>query len=371
MRIALLISSMAHPGGAERVLSAMANHWVSRGVAVTLITLDAAGPSFYPLDAQVKRVGLGLLADSAGFGQAVINNSRRVRAIRLAILADNPDVLISFIDITNVLALIGTSGLGIPVIVSERVHPSAHPTGRAWSLLRRHFYPRAAGVVVQTQGTRAWAERFIRSDRIHVVPNPVAAETTGAVADRQVRSGRTLLAMGRLTHQKGFDLLIDAFARCKEAGAADRLIIVGEGPERANLSRLIAERGLHGRVHLAGNSDRPQELLQQADIFVLSSRYEGFPNVLLESMAAGLPVISFDCPHGPGEIIRHEIDGLLVPVGDADALSAAIDRMLSDADLRERCGAQARDVTSRFSMDHVMQEWGKVVAAATSGSRLN
>ncbi|HEX6559355.1 MAG TPA: glycosyltransferase family 4 protein [Longimicrobiales bacterium] len=366
MKIGLLISSLATPGGAERVLCTMANYWARQGADVSLITLDSADRNFYPLDAGVQRIGADLMRESTNLAEAVTHNWQRVRRLKRVIADVRPDVLISFMDVTNVLALAATRRLDMPVIVSERINPLAHPLRRPWSLLRRRFYPGAAAVVVQTQGVRAWASEFVAAHKIHVIPNPVATRPHPRSNGPGANHRRTALAMGRLAKQKGFDVLLEAFARCQSGQADYDLVIVGEGPERSHLAQRIAELRLKDRVTLAGTTRTPAELLRQADLFVLSSRYEGFPNALLEAMAYGVAVISFDCPFGPAEIIRHEVDGLLVPNQNVSALAAAMDRMFTDAQLRERCAEQAQDVARRFSIDQIMQQWNRVVEAAVS-----
>ena len=167
--------------------------------------------------------------------------------------------------------------------------------------------------------------------------------------------------MGRLARQKGFDLLIEAFSRIANRQPQWSVKILGEGPARASLKRLIAEKGLTGRVVLAGWEPDPVFVLKQSDLFVLSSRFEGFPNALLEAMACGLPSISFDCPSGPAEIIRDTIDGLLVPAEDVVALANTMDRVLGDELLRQRLSDEAVHVVDRFSAERYFANWDAVL----------
>ncbi|HEV8070384.1 MAG TPA: glycosyltransferase family 4 protein [Planctomycetaceae bacterium] len=361
-RLTLVVPSLAL-GGAERVVARMANHWAAGGDAVTIITLSTATTDTYPLDPPVTRIALDLMRDSHGSIGAFFNNWSRVRRLREAIRQSQPDTVISFTDRMNVVTLLACRPLGVDTVVSERIDPSQQPLGRAWSWLRSRVYPRARALVVQTETVRRQMEPLMHGRPIYVIPNAVDAPA-GDRPGRELRQSTgslQLAAMGRLAPQKGFDLLIDAFARAAEDRPNWSLSILGEGPERRRLEEQIHACGLDECVGLLGWVPDPATVLHNCDAFVLSSRFEGFPNALLEAMALGLPSIAVDCPSGPADIIRNEVDGLLVPPGDVPALSAAIRRLMSDELLRRRLAAEAARVVDRFSSDRYFARWEAVL----------
>ena len=339
------------PGGAQRVLVALLNAWAEAGRAVTLITLDDT-PSFYPIDDRVHWVPLALTGNSRGLIQALGANFARIRALRQAIAESPAPAILSFGDTANVLALIASRGLGRRVVISERVDPRHHPLPRAWQVARRLTYPFADLVTGQTGPVTEWLGGL--SKHTLCIPNPVAAQAM-AIEGIPDQKSRTIAAAGRLVPQKGFDLLIEAFAALD---APDwNLVIHGEGPDREALTAKADALGLGARFSLPGNvTDLPAHLAT-ASLFVLSSRYEGFPNVLCEAMACGLPVIAFDCPSGPADIIRPEIDGLLVKPQDVAGLTEALSRLIADASLRRALAAQAPDIVDRFGLDAILKQW--------------
>jgi glycosyltransferase involved in cell wall biosynthesis len=362
MRIAMAISS-DDIGGAQRVMALMANYWAALGHHVTLVSLGPPFKDRFALHRLVKRVPLNLSSDSAHLGQALYQNALRVLRLRDQLRQLQPDVVISFMGSTNVLTILASRGLGIPVIISERTNPHRQAIGSVWKSLRSLLYRHADALVVQSSALRDWARGVAGSARVDIIPNPVNPEFNGSVKETGRReSGHTVIAMGRLVRVKGFDLLIEAFARCAGQHPEWSLVILGEGEERSNLESLIVVKGLQDRVRLAGQVPRPSRILGQADLFVLSSRFEGFPNALMEAMACKLAVISTDCPNGPRDIVRDGMDGLLIPPDDVNALAKGMDRLMSDPVERQRLGASAMEVTERFSINKIMSMWNELIS---------
>lgn len=360
VRLAVVLPGLA-AGGTERVVSVVANRWAARpGWHVTLVTLEAPEtPSYYPLDARVAVRRLGLPPGRRSKLSAAWQVVHRIARLRRALRAAAPDVVLSFLTRTNVMAVLATRGTGVPVVVSERNNPELQTFGPVWSWLRARLYPRAFCLVTMTQGALDYFPASVRP-RGRVIPNPVDLPAGW----RERRGGNVLVAVGRLVPQKGFDLLLPAFAEVAHRFPDWTLVIWGEGEERARLERQRDSLGLRDRVTLPGVSERPGIWVETADAFVLSSRYEGWGIVLLEAMSAGLPVVSFDCEWGPRDMVADGVDGLLVPREDVAALARALAAVVGDPSLRARLGTAARASAQRFTPDKVVAGWDRVVGDA-------
>lgn len=361
LRITLVIPTL-ECGGAEKVMVNLAGQLEKVGHRITLLTLESESHDFFLPPPSVDRRFLtnGTQTSCRWFDLA--SQSRRTAAYRDAVLDSQPDVVISFLDTTNIAILLALRGTGIPVIVSEHIDPRYHSIGWRWALLRRLIYPQAAAITVLTESVRSWAEGLRPRWRVCTITNALEPVDHHEEPIRPHYFGRrNIAAMGRLVPQKGFDLLIKAFASQAERFPEWHLSILGEGSERAELEKAVAVYGLEGRIHLPGIERTPEKILPTADFFVASSRYEGFSLVIAEAMAAGLPVVSFDCPTGPGDIIRNGIDGLLVPQMDIPALADAMARLMGDEGERRRLASRAIEVTERFSSKRILGQWLELI----------
>lgn len=353
------------PGGSEGVVSFLASIWAERNWHVSIVTLESTTtPAYYPLDSRIQLIRLNLPVGRYRPFRAIWLSAQRIQRLRSVFKRQSPDLIISFLTRTNILTLMAARGLAVRVVVSERNNPEHQTVGQIWSSLRRVLYPRAFGLVTMTKGAM---ELFPPNQRSigWVIPNQVNLPP----GLQPKRGNKIIAAVGRLVPQKGFDLLLDAFARIATDHPDWTLVIWGDGPERR---QLIAQRdalGLSERVNLPGVTQRPGLWIETADVFVLSSRYEGWGIVLMEAMAAGLPVISFNCRFGPEEMITHEQDGLLVPNGDIEALATGLSRLLADETLRRTLGSTAARSALRFSSRRVMAGWDDVVHTALTRER--
>ncbi len=357
MNILFLTSSMAS-GGAERVASTLANAWTSRGDKVILMpTFSGRGECFYQLSPEVRLVYLADLVSSRV--QTLRNMFIRLLTLRRFISSERPDVIVSFLPNVNVAAVVASIGLRIPVVVCERNDLFVMRISHLWQLICRLTYPLANGLVVQTQ---TLAHKYVSSNQalrlVRVIPNPISKQ----FIDIQYRAGHTkmkrILSVGSLVNQKQFDVLIKVFANLAKSHPDWSLRIIGEGSLRAALQQQIIDLGLEGCIELPGRSSTVGEEFASADIFAFTSGYEGFPNVLLEAMAVGVPCVTFDCPCGPREISLGGQIALLVPLNDEHAMELALERLILDADLRSSLGSRARSsVIERFSLDNILRQW--------------
>jgi glycosyltransferase involved in cell wall biosynthesis len=362
MRITVVIPVISS-GGAEHAMAIIANYWAAEGRTVNILTYDdGAEPPFYQLDARIRHLPLGLAGDSPGLLAAVRNNRRRWKLLRGAIRDSQPDVVVSFIDQTNVLTLLAVEGLGVPALVVEQSDPHTFPIKPVWNYLRRVSYRRARKIVLLSARDAEYFAPRLRA-RVAVIPNPFPPPPAPLETSRC--AGETwppqLIAVGRLHRDKGFDILLEAFSLLKERHPQWRLIVLGEGEERERLEVLRDSLRLGERVSFPGRVKDPYSFLTQATLFVMPSRTEGFPLALCEALACGLPSICTDCAGGVRDIIRDGVNGVLVPKEDAPALARALARLMDDEDERRRLAARAPEVIERFGMSKVMGAWERLL----------
>ena len=316
-----------------------------------MIAFDAPDDAVYHDFAPgVRLIRLNVPAGTGGGG--IRQAGRRLLALRRAISAGHFGIVVSFLTKINVLTLLATRGLAIPVVVSERNNPRRQHASRAWRAMLALLYPRATAIVMQTERSKSCLPPSQR-ERAYVIPNPIMLTSALPPPSEEMR----VTAVGRLEAQKGFDLLIDAFARIVDNRPDWRLVIWGNGPLRDELAAQAAQRGIGERVSFAGNSQMPGGWIKPSGIFVLSSRFEGFPNALGEAMAAGMAVIAFDCEFGPREFITSGVDGLLVPAEDVQALANALESLMCDSRRRAMLSSSAASSIRRFEHEIVCQKW--------------
>lgn len=363
MRICFLIYGLGG-GGAERVTVGLASHWARSGHDVTIVAWGATGAGSeqaYTLDPRVRVEWLGLGADAQSRQDALIANWRRLAAVRTMLNVHRPDVAIAMMHTSSVLLALAPGQKDTIRIGTERVYPPFSETSLLWRLARPLAYRRLAAVVAQTIESGDWLRRRTLARRVAVIANPYQCQgRTGpdiAPSSLLPRGSKLCLAVGRLSWQKQYDRLVEVFAEVAAPRPEWHLCILGEGSERAQLERIRASTACPERIHFVGRVGNVEKWLEHARIFVMSSRYEGFPNALLEAYCSGVPSISFDCPSGPSTIITSGEDGILVKGGDFQSLGVELGSLMDNGQLGYQLASRAASRAGKFSVAAIAGEW--------------
>ena len=348
-------------GGAERVTLHLLAGLDRRLFSPALIMAQREGPYLEAIPPDVEVIALNR-------GRMRYTLIDLIRILRRR----QPDILFSAMSHTNTIALLA-KGLIRPAtrfIVSEHNTLSLAIQTQSFKRLRvallRYLYRRADAVVAVSQGVAEDLSRVLNLPRqkVTTIYNPVvelsfidkAEETVDHPWFAYDRRVPVVLGCGRLSKQKGFAYLIQAMA-CLQHKMAARLVILGKGEQEPALKQLARDLDIQDKVAFLGFQPNPYKFMARADVCVLSSLWEGLPTVLIEAMACGTPVVSTDCPSGPSEIITHEINGLLVPPADAEALAAAILRVLKDKELAQRLSRNGRARAEAFRVEKIVQQY--------------
>lgn len=355
LNVTFIISSISS-GGAEKVMSLMGNYW-SQKKSVTIITYTQKDIDFYKLDSRINRINIPLREPHKSLFFRIVNNFLRCRDIRKAIIASDPDVVISFMDTVNVLTLLATAFTRIPVIISERINPYFHNTKMFWRCLRRMTYPFASALVIQTKDLRTWGIEVSVSRRVEVIPNPILLRGKQSRID----GNPYIVSVGRLVHQKGIDVLLKSFASVEKDFPEWKLVIIGDGDKKNELIKLCIDLGIQQKVSFVGQVDSPLSLVGSAEIFVLASRFEGFPNVLLESMSAGVATISSDCPSGPRDIINNGVNGLLFENENVKMLESHLRFLIQNPISRGKIADAGLRSVMDYEIGLIMLKWESLI----------
>lgn len=335
-------------GGIERSSSTLANTFTEKGFKITFIALFTQ-EHFYNLNSNVD-----FIEPSGRLNSRKLNIFQTQSWIRQLIKSISPDAILVFNYFYGAIVSLAVAGLKIKVFVSDRASPEYK---WPWHL---YFYSRLvfsflppAGLIAQTEVAAAKQRKFFSNrSRIKVIPNPVKEIQLYPNTIRE----KQILAVGRLTDKlKGFDLLLEAFARIKNKEWV--LVFAGGDEGGSNIQDHATSLGIGNRIKFLGKVRDLDPILAQAGIFVIPSRSEGFPNALCEAMAAGLPCMSFDFVAGPREIITHGYDGLIVENGNTDDLARAIDYLTSNQEERQRLGSNAMSIREKLNRVRIADEY--------------
>lgn len=333
-------------GGAERVMVNLAKYFSENEYETVLVT-SFQDTWEYPLGAKVRRLTL----ENEELKQSRIKrNLSRIKKIRSICKQEKPDVLVSFMAEPNFRAVAATRGLPVKLLVSVRNDPDREYSGKLGHFVGKYLLPMADGCVFQTGDAQKWFPKRLQK-KSEIIYNAVKEEFY-SVERKPIRG--EIVTCGRLTEQKNHKLLINAFAKVQKAYPFAVLKIYGEGALREELQDQINALNLNEKVFLMGATNNVAKALETADLFVLSSDYEGMPNALMEAMAAGVPCISTDCPcGGPRELFAEELSDKLVQCGNAEQLAEKICKALEAAEN----GMTEKKHAEIFKPDRVNQTW--------------
>ncbi len=350
MKIVFYIGSM-YRGGAERVMSLLVNE-MAKKYDVVLINDVRPILNEYKVDERVKRIFLEEL------GKGKKGNLLRLKWLRDIIKNEKPDALISFLEGPNIRMLLSTIGLKCRKIVSVRSDPRKEYQGIPKFALNCVF-GLADGCVFQTSEAMNYFGNCIRKKGV-IIANPIDEVFFKTQRNDLVCN---IVTIGRLTKEKNHINLIKAYEMMlSRRGMTDQLLIYGEGCYKEELKRFINEHNLSEKVFLMGNTGQSEGVLKSSKLFVLSSDYEGMPNVLMEAMAEGVPVVSTDCPvGGPRNLLGEMGNETLVPVGNPEALAEKMERMLVDNELREKVTQYGKKRSQDFRIDKIVKEWEDIL----------
>lgn len=360
-------------GGAERVAANLADYWTAKGWQVTVVTLATSEQDYYSLHPPVRRIALDLAQESSGWLVAAAKNLRRALALRNTIKQLQPDVALAMMSNSCILLALATVAVrGVVTVGSERTHPPHAPMGIFWGNFRKYLYGHLDAMVVLTRESATWLHMNTRARRVVTIPNaaqwPLPALPPQLPPPTRVDGQHLLLAVGRLSAEKGFDRLIPVFQQLVAEFPNWQLVILGEGPDRDSLQTMVSTLGIAKHVLLPGRAGNMAEWYAAADLYVMTSRFEGFPNTLVEALAHGLPAVSFDCDTGPRDIIRHEVDGLLVPAGDCAGLKAALRKLMENESLRRHFSQRAIEVRDRYTIEQIAGLWENLFRELRNGA---
>lgn len=355
MRLAFLIISLEGSGGAERALSSLSGFFARKGHEVTVFSLQGHG-SFYDFDKEVNIVFLNLpqLPPSASLSRfrAAVSHALSVRK---AVKELSPDCVVGMSHVMSSYAVFSTVLTKIKSVGTERSNPYMLNATPFMTLLRRATSLLCGGYIFQTEGARGFFPKSVRR-KSAVIQNAVFNQSVYELSPPTVRE-KTITAAGRLVECKGFDTLIKAFAEIHKSFPDYKLVIYGDGEERERLESAAAENGLRDFVCLPGAVRDVMSRVCRSSVFVLSSRYEGMPNALIEAMACGVPCVSTRCKMGPEELIVDGENGLLAPVDDVAAISSAVVKLLTDKNLSDKISRSSLSLKKRLSTEEIGAQW--------------
>jgi len=368
-KILLIISSLRQ-GGAERVFTYIASYLDKKKYEITLILYEEKGPYLADLPGHIKIYDFQK-QNSWDLFKLIFRTRRVIANVK-------PDMVLSFLFYTNIVTGLAVLFLKrkFKNIFLERSYPPEYlrriPFGWIKKWLMIFTYRTGDLIITNSKKTEIVLEKkfHVQSKKVRTIYNPIDLERVITKSKEGVahpffdkKHSQVIVSAGRLTGQKRFDRLLRVFSIVKKMNPEACLIIIGEGDLRPVLCELAVKLNVHEAVEFIGFKNNPWAWISKADIFVLSSDYEGFPNVLLESMACKTPIVSTDCLSGPGEIITNGENGLLVPTLDEEGMAAAVNTLLNDKELRRKFSQAGFEGIDEYGINKILPQYERLFAS--------
>ena len=341
----LFVSGSLNRGGAQRVITLLANDYAQRGWGVHIIVMmnDEIG---YALDSTIT------IHKFVHSGNRLKNAGKWVKEIRQCLKDEKPDIVVSFVGRINIITMLAATGLNIPVLVSERNDPAQDRRSKPEQWLCKRFYAKADRVVFQTKYQANYYAKFCKTNSV-IIGNPISAPVYEGEHPQ-----KDILCVGKLMDQKNHPMMIRAFAQIAEQFPDKQVFIYGEGQKCAELQQQINDSGLAERIHLCGNSDHIFDMLHKYEYFVMCSNYEGLSNALLEAMISGMVCVT-TAWKGVEDIVQDGLNGYTVPVGDSGALAQKLKEIFANDNNKIRAAGIAE--AKKFGMEQVLALWRKEI----------
>lgn len=341
-------------GGAERVICNLANYFAQQEYKVYMITNEMEDREYHKLDDKVKRIVM-----PQPNGGRVKNMFSRVTILRRTIKEIHADVVVAFMRKQNLRAILATRCMPTKAIVSVRSAPEREYSTRLQQILAKVLFRMAEGAVFQTERARNFFGKSVQKKSV-ILMNPLLGDFSKSRYEGTRK--KEIVTVGRLHAVKNHELLIRAFSCVNVEYPELKLTIYGDGEHKEQLEQLIKTLHLEQKIQLPGHCDDVANTIDKSLLFALTSNTEGMPNALLEAMAMGLPVISTDCPcGGPAMLIQNGVNGLLIPVGDEEALVKAIRTLIDKPQYADQLGREAEKVKELYAPEKVYKMWNDYI----------
>lgn len=352
MRKLLFINSCLTSGGSEKVMTMLANEFSGRGYSVSMVLLREKEDA-YTVDGKVELIRFHYRSKNK-----IAIGIQRFFKLRKVLKTGKYNAAISFMYDINMMSLLSNIGINIPMYISERADPNSRKHSYLYHYLEEIVYSKAARLILQTEQIKSYYSKRLQK-KICVIPNPIDNKTI--IPYNDVRDKR-IVAVGRMSPQKNFQLLINTFARFVQSHKEYTLEIYGEGVLRDELSSQIEKLKICDKVKLMGYVPDVIDRIRTSGMYISTSNYEGISNSMLEAMALGIPCICTDCPvGGAAMVISDSKDGFLIPMNDENILLDRMEFLADNCNIASELGKAATSVRARFALQRIADIWEKTI----------